>query len=151
MTVSSNRVIYLVLAKTDIIIKTIKTINTGHTLYYSKYITLFKLQHLLIHKEQAIKRVYRLRQDRKVIANYIINKDIILEAILSNKTILRKFIASIIQLPTANNKQNAAYFTSKLYKNKRAAKKSKATNKRRRKDKKYTKEQSFYNNNSIII
>ena len=97
MTVFSNKVIYLVLAKTDIIIKTIKTINTGHTLYYSKYITLFKLQHLLIHKEQAIKRVYRLRQDRKVIANYIINKDIILEAILSNKTILYKFIASVMQ------------------------------------------------------
>ena len=45
---------------------------------------------------QAIKRAYRLGQDYKVIANYIVNKDIILEAILSNKTILRKFITSVI-------------------------------------------------------
>ena len=75
----------------------------------------------------------------------------ILKAILSNKTTLRKFIASVIQPLTANNEQNAAYFTSKLYKNKCAAKKSKAANKRRRKDKKRAEEQSFYNNNSIII
>ena len=74
-----------------------------------------------------------------------------LEAILSNKTILRKFIASIIQLLTANNEQNAAYFTSKLYKDKRAAEKSKAANKRRRKDKERVDKQSFYNDNSIII
>jgi SNF2 family DNA or RNA helicase len=52
---------------------------------------------------QAIKRAYRLGQDRKVIINCIVNKDIILEAILSNKTILYKFITSIIQLLTANN------------------------------------------------
>ena len=56
-----------------------------------------------------------------------------------------------MQLLTANNKQNAAYFTSKLYKNKCAAKKSKATNKKRYKGKEYTKEQSFYNDNNIII
>ena len=52
---------------------------------------------------------------------------------------------------TANNKQNAAYFISELYKDKYAAKKSKAANERRHKDKEYVKEQSFYNNNSIII
>jgi len=84
---------------------------------------------------QAIKRAHRLGQDRKVIANCIVNKDIILEAILSNKTALRKFIASVIQLLTANNKQNAAYFTSKLYKDKYAVKKPKATNKKRYKGK----------------
>ena len=56
-----------------------------------------------------------------------------------------------MQLPTANNKQNANYFINKLYKDKRAAEKSKATNKRRYKDKKHAEEQSFYNNNSIII
>ena len=75
----------------------------------------------------------------------------ILEAILNNKTVLCKFIASVIQPLTANNKQNAVYFTSELYKDKYVAKKSKATNKRKYKDKKYTEEQSFYNNNSIII
>ena len=75
----------------------------------------------------------------------------ILKAIFSNKTILCKFIASVIQLLTADNKQNAAYFTSELYKDKYTAKKSKAANKRRCKDKEYIKEQSFYNNNSIII
>ena len=72
-----------------------------------------------------------------MIANYIVNKDIILKAILSNKTKLCKFIISIIQLLTTNNKQNAAYFISKLYKNKHAAKKSKTTNKKRYKDKKH--------------
>ena len=56
-----------------------------------------------------------------------------------------------MQPPTANNKQNAVYFTNKLHKNKRTAKKSKATNKRRYKNKEYIKKQSFYNNNSIII
>ena len=61
-----------------------------------------------------------------------------LEAILSNKTILYKFIASIIQLLTADNKQNAAHFTNKLYK--RVAKKSKAANKKRYKGKEYIKE-----------
>jgi hypothetical protein len=80
----------------DIIIRIIGTISIGYTLYYSRYITLLKLQHLLIYKVQAIKRAYRLGQDRKVIVNYIVNKDIILEAILSNKTILYKFIASVI-------------------------------------------------------
>ena len=74
-----------------------------------------------------------------------------LEAILSNKTILRKFIASIIQLLTANNEQNAAYFTSKLYKDKYAVKKPKAANKKRHKGKERVEEQSFYNNNNIII
>ena len=74
-----------------------------------------------------------------------------LEAILSNKTILRKFIASIIQLLTANNEQNAAYFTSKLYKDKYIVKKSKAINKKRYKGKERVEEQSFYNNNCIII
>ena len=56
-----------------------------------------------------------------------------------------------MQLPTANDKQNAAYFTSKLYKDKYTAKKSRAANKKRYKDKKYTKKQSFYSNDSIII
>ena len=79
------------------------------------------------------------------------NKDIILEAILSNKTILYKFITSIIQLLTADNKQNATYFTSKLYKDKRVVKRSKATNKKRYYSKERVEEQSFYNNNSIII
>ena len=74
-----------------------------------------------------------------------------LEAILSNKTVLRKFIASIMQLLTANDEENAAYFTSKLYKDKRTAEKFKATNKKRRKGKERTEEQSLYNNNSIII
>ncbi len=135
----------------DIIIGIIGTISIGYTLYYSRRIILLKLQHLLIYKVQAIKRAYRLGQDYKVIINYIVNKDIILEAILSNKTILRKFITSIIQLLTANNEQNAAYFTSKLYKDKYAVKKSKATNKKRYKGKERVEEQSFYNNNSIII
>ena len=62
-----------------------------------------------------------------------------LKAILNNKTILRKFIASIMQLLTANNEQNTAYFTSKLYKDKRTAKKSKAANKKRCKGKKHIK------------
>ena len=151
MTVFNNRVVCLVPAEMDIIVGIIGTINIGHILYYSKHITLFKPQHLLIYKEQAIKQAYRLGQDYKVIANRIVNKDIILETILSNKTALRKFIASVMQPPTANNEQNAVYFTSKLYKDKRAAKKSKAINKRRYKDKKRAEEQSFYNNNSIII
>ena len=86
-----------------------------------------------------------------MIANCIINKNIILEAIFSNKTILYKFIISVIQLLTANDEQNAAYFTNKLHKDKHTAKKSRAANKKRYKDKKYIKEQSFYNNNSIII
>ena len=75
----------------------------------------------------------------------------ILEAIFSNKTVLYKFIASVIQLPTANDKQNAVYFISELYKDKHAAKKSKTTNKRRCKDKERAEKQSFYNDNSIII
>ena len=86
-----------------------------------------------------------------MITNYIINKDIILKAILSNKTILYKFITSVIQLLTANNKQNITYFINKLYKNKRAAKKSKTANKKRYKDKKHAKKQNFYNNNNNII
>ena len=75
----------------------------------------------------------------------------ILEAIFNNKTALHKFIASIIQPPTADDEQNAVYFINKLYKDKRAAEKSKAINKRRRKDKERAEKQSFYNNNSIII
>ena len=86
-----------------------------------------------------------------MITNCIINKDIILKAILNNKTVLYKFIASIIQLLTVDNKQNAAYFINKLYKDKRAAEKSKAANKKRYKDKEHIKKQCFYNNNSIII
>ena len=74
-----------------------------------------------------------------------------LEAIFSNKTILHKFITSVIQLLTADNEQNAAYFTSKLYKNKRVAEKSKIANKKRCKGKERVKEQSFYNDNCIII
>ena len=81
----------------------------------------------------------------------MVNKDIILKAIFSNKTALRKFITSIIQLLTANNKQNAVYFTSKLYKNKHVAEKSKAINKKKCKGKERIKEQSFYNNNYLII
>jgi hypothetical protein len=83
--------------------------------------------------------------------NHIVNKDIILKAILSNKIILHKFIASVIQLLTTNNKQNAAYFISGLYKDKYAAKKSRATNEKKYKDKKHVEEQNFYNNNNIII
>ena len=75
----------------------------------------------------------------------------ILKAILSNKTILHKFIASVIQLLNANDEQNTAYFTSELHKDKYIAEKSKDTNKRRYKNKEYIKKQSFYNNNSIII
>ena len=75
----------------------------------------------------------------------------ILEAIFSNKTALRKFIISVIQPLTANNKQNTAYFISELYKDKYTAKKSKAANKRRYKDKEYAKKQSFYNDDSMII
>ena len=55
-----------------------------------------------------------------------------------------------MQPPTANDKQNTAYFISELYKDKCAAEKFKAANKRY-KDKECIKEQSFYNNNSIII
>ena len=62
-----------------------------------------------------------------------------LKAIFSNKTVLHKFIVSVMQLPTADNKQNSAYFISKLYKDKCAAKKFKATKKRRYKDKECTK------------
>ena len=86
-----------------------------------------------------------------MITNYIVNKDIILKAILSNKTALYKFITSVIQPLTADDKQNAAYFINKLYKDKCVAEKSRAINKKKRKDKKYIKKQSFYNNNSIII
>ena len=60
MTVSSNKVICLVLAETDIIIRIIGTIGIGYTLYYGRRIILLKLQHLLIYEEQAIKRAYRL-------------------------------------------------------------------------------------------
>jgi hypothetical protein len=56
-----------------------------------------------------------------------------------------------MQLLTTNNKQNAIYFTNKLYKNKHAAEKSKTANKKRYKNKKHTEKQNFYNNNSIII
>ena len=56
-----------------------------------------------------------------------------------------------MQLLTADDKQNTVYFTSELYKDKRAAEKSKATNKKRYKGKEYIKKQSFYNNNNIII
>ena len=45
-----------------------------------------------------------------------------------------------MQLPTADNKQNAAYFTNKLYKDKHAAKQSKAANKKRYKGREYTEE-----------
>ena len=62
----------------------------------------------------------------------------ILEAIFNNKTVLCKFITSVMQLLTANDKQNAIYFISKLYKDKHAAEKSKAANKRKYKDKEYT-------------
>ena len=75
----------------------------------------------------------------------------ILEAILSNKTTLHKFIASVMQPLTADNKQNAAYFTSELHKDKRVAEKSKAANKKRYKGKECVEEQSFYNNDDIII
>ena len=70
----------------------------------------------------------------------MVNKNIILKAILSNKTVLCKFITSVIQLLTADDKQNAVYFISKLHKDKYTAKKSKAANKRRYKDKEYIKE-----------
>ena len=86
-----------------------------------------------------------------MIANRIINKNIILKAILSNKTVLYKFITSVMQPPTTNNKQNTAHFISGLYKDKHTAKKSRAVNKRRYKDKEHIKEQSFYNNDNIII
>ena len=86
-----------------------------------------------------------------MITNYIINKNIILKAILNNKTKLRKFIISIIQLLTADNKQNTIYFINKFYKNKYTAKKSKTVNKKKYKNKKHAKEQSFYNNNNIVI
>ena len=56
-----------------------------------------------------------------------------------------------MQLLTTNNEQNAAYFTSKLYKDKHAVKKPKAANKKRYKGKERAEEQSFYNNNRIII
>ena len=52
---------------------------------------------------------------------------------------------------TADNKQNAVYFTSRLYKDKHTVKKSRVANKKRHKDKEYIKEQSFYSNNNIII
>ena len=81
----------------------------------------------------------------------MVNKDIILEAIFSNKTTLHKFITSVIQLLTANDEQNVIYFISKLYKNKRMVKKSKTANKKRYKGKEYAEEHSFYNNNCIII
>ena len=44
-----------------------------------------------------------------------------------------------MQLLTANNKQNAVYFISELYKDKCAAEKSKTVNKRKYKDKEYIK------------
>ena len=56
-----------------------------------------------------------------------------------------------MQLLTADNEQNAVYFTSRLYKDKYTAKKSRAVNKKKRKDKKRVEKQSFYSNNSIII
>ena len=50
MTVSSNRLVYLVLAETDIIVGIIGTIGIGYTLYYGRYIIFFKPQYLLTHK-----------------------------------------------------------------------------------------------------
>ena len=151
MTVSGNRLVRLVPAETDIIVGTIGTIGTGHTLHYGRRITLLEPQHLLTHEQQAIKRAHRLGQDREVIANRMVNKDMMLEAILSNKTELRKFIASVMQPPTADDEQNAAYFTSELHKDKRAAEKSKAANEKRRKDKERAEEQSFYDDDSMVI
>ena len=151
MTVSGNKVVRLVSAETDIIVGTIGTIGTGHTLHYGRRITLLKPQHLLTHKVQAIKRAHRLGQDREVIANRMVNKDMILEAILSNKTTLRKFIASVMQPLTADNEQNTAHFTSELHKDKRTVEKSKAANEKRRKGKERAEELSFYDDDSMII
>ena len=81
----------------------------------------------------------------------MVNKDIMLEAILSNKTVLCKFIASVMQPLIADDEQNAAHFTNKLHKDKCVAKKSKTANKKRRKGKERVEEQNFYDNNSMII
>ena len=75
----------------------------------------------------------------------------ILKTIFSNKTVLYKFIISVMQPLTADNEQNTVYFTNKLYKNKYTVKKFKVINKKKYKNKKYTEKQSFYSNNSIII
>ena len=83
--------------------------------------------------------------------NCIVNKDMILKTILSNKTALHKFIASVMQPLTANDEQNATYFTSEFHKDNCVAKKSKAINKKRYKGKERAKEQSFYDDNSMIF
>ena len=51
-------------------------------------------------------------------AQRLINKDILLEAMLSNKTKLRNLIASIIQPLNTNDKENTAIFISRIKENK---------------------------------
>ena len=51
----------------------------------------------------------------------------LLEAILSNKTKLRKLIISVIQPLNANNKDNTAIFASQIKEEKYLVKKAQAT------------------------
>ena len=51
----------------------------------------------------------------------------LLEAMLSNKTKLRKLITSIIQPPNANNKKNTAIFISWIKEEEYLVKKAQAT------------------------
>ena len=50
----------------------------------------------------------------------------LLKAILSNKTKLRKLITSIIQPPNTNNKENTAIFISRIKEDKYLVKKAQA-------------------------
>ena len=61
----------------------------------------------------------------------------LLEAMLSNKTKLRKLIASVIQPPNTNNKENTAVLVSRIKGEEYLVKKAQAVDIRKEKATKY--------------
>ena len=61
----------------------------------------------------------------------------LLEAMLSNKTKLRKLIASVMQPPNANNKENMAVLVSRIKREEYLIKKAQAADIRKEKAIKY--------------
>ena len=61
----------------------------------------------------------------------------LLEAILNNKTKLRKLIISVMQPPNANNKENTAILVSRIKGEKYLIKKAQATDIRKERATKY--------------
>ena len=72
----------------------------------------------------------------------------LLEAILNNKIKLKKLIASVIQPPNANNRENTAVFVSKIKGEKYLTKKAQAINIRKERAIKHSKK-IIYNNKII--